>query len=74
MKIFGSEFYREKIIGFKDKLDVCPVEVSVVVRDGDGVGVGSADRVNDDDDAPGGNAKRGDARGGFDGDGRGLRR
>ena len=33
-------------------MDVCPVEVSVVVRDGDGVGVGSADRVNDDDDAP----------------------
>ena len=52
VKIFGSEFYREKIIGFKDKLDVCPVEVSVVVRDGDGGGVGSADGVNDDDDAP----------------------
>ena len=52
VKIFGSEFYREKIIGFKDKLDVCPVEVSVVVRDGDSVGVGSADGVNDDDDAP----------------------
>jgi len=41
VKVFGSEFYREKIVGFKNKLDACPIEVSVV-RDGGSMD----DRVN----------------------------
>ena len=34
-KVFGIEFYREKIVGFKEKLDTCPIEVSFIRDDGE---------------------------------------